>query len=114
MEMSSRVINLFITAGEGNRLERDRLNLVDIANCKINDRADIVVVDVIQDRVDQSNLHSGLGHVFDRLELHIEQVTDIPMRILFFRRAIELKVGSMKTGILRFLHKLGTLCEAAA
>ncbi len=38
--------NVFVAAGKRNRLERDRLDLVDILRGELNNLADAVVVDV--------------------------------------------------------------------
>ncbi len=42
--------DIFVAAGERNRLERDRLNLVDVLRGKLDDLTDAVVVDVVDDR----------------------------------------------------------------
>src|SRR5262245_5547337 len=109
----SDLVNILVAARKGDRLKRDRLNFVDVLNCKIDDIAN-VVVDAIDDRVDERHFHSDARHVFDRLKLDIKQISDTTMLVLFLSRTIKLQVCAVQSGFFRLSNKVRILSEADA
>ena len=66
------VRNVFIASGEGNRLKRDRLHFVDILRSKLDDLADAVVVEIVDDRYHKCDFDTGFSEVLDRSQLNVE------------------------------------------
>src|SRR5262245_48719979 len=110
----SDLVNILVAARKGDRLKRDRLNFVDVLNCKIDDIANVVIVDAIDDRVDERHFHSDARHVFDRLKLDIKQISDTTMLVLFLSRTIKLQVCAVQSGFFRLSNKVRILSEADA
>src|SRR5262249_23285093 len=108
------LVNILVAAGKGDRLERNSLNFVDVLNRKIDDIADVVIVDAIDDRVYKRHFHAGACHVFDRLKLDIKQISDTAMLVLFFSRTIKLQVCAVQSGFFRLSNKIRILSEADA
>ena len=108
------VRNVLVTAGERDRLKRDRLDLVDILGGKFNDAADAVVVPRINDGRDQRDLDADRREIFDRLELYVKQVADAAMFVVFLVRAVELQVNAVLAGLFRGLAKFDVLGVANA
>src|SRR4030095_9415752 len=97
MQPASGLFNLFVAAGKGNRLERDRLNLIDVANGKIDNSADVVIIDVVHDRVHQRAFSPSPSLVFDGLKLYVKEIADPAMLVLFLRRSTKLQIRAMQT-----------------
>ena len=57
-------------------MKRNRLHLVDVLRREINNRANAVVVDRIDDGRDEGKLNADARKILDRLLLHIKQVAD--------------------------------------
>ena len=62
-------------------------------------------------RDNRDDIDARVVQVVDRLELHIEQISDEPMRIGLVSDAVELQIRIAKTGFGRLLAELGTLGE---
>src|SRR5215470_12925168 len=114
MQTARWLINLFVPAGERDRLEGDGLNLIDVSNGKIDNIADIVIVDAVDDRVHQSDFHSYPRHVFDRLKFYVEEIADTAMLVLFLRRSIKLQIGAVQTRLFGLANEVGFLGETDA
>src|SRR5215470_7738355 len=114
MQLAGGLVNLFVAARKGNRLERDRLNLIDVANGKIDNSADVVIIDVVHDRVDKCDFYSYPCHVFDGLKLYLKQIADTAMLILFLRRTIKLQIRAVQTRLFGFANEVGFLGETDA
>src|SRR6185503_12115367 len=108
------VRNIFVATGERNGLEGDGLNFVDILRREINNRADTVVVDGVDDGGNQRNLDPDAGEVFNRLLLYVKQIADAAMLVLLFADAVKLKINTVLPGSLGCLAKLNVLGEAYA
>src|SRR2546426_5535103 len=82
--------HILVSTGERNWLECDGLNFIDVPGCELDDRADAIVIDGVDDRRDQSNFNADTRQVLDRLLLYIEKVADAAMCVLFFAHAVKL------------------------
>ena len=84
--------DVLVAPGERYRLERDEADLVAVLECELDDRSDLIVVDGVHDRDDQAHIDSGGVEIFNRPQLHVEQVADLAMGIGLFADAVELQV----------------------
>ena len=57
--------NVFVAAGEGNRLEADERNFLRVLHGELHDRAHLVVVHVVDDGYHQHDFDARFVHVFD-------------------------------------------------
>src|ERR1043165_7592551 len=85
--------DLFVTAGERNRLERKECNLLRIVQSETNDRADLIVVDAVDERGDEHDLNARFVQVIDRAHLHVEEVADLAVTVRIVADTVELKVN---------------------
>ena len=106
--------DLFVATRERNRLERDEGDLSGVVHREPDDRADFFVVDVVDQRGDENDLGAGRVHVLDRLELDVEQVADLAMRVRLVADPVELQIGVAQTGVGRHLRELLVLRELDA
>src|SRR5258706_9855741 len=82
--------NVFIAPRKRNGLKRNRLHFIDVLRRKLDNRADAIVVDRINDRRYQRYLNADGRKIFNRLLLYIKQVANPAMSVLLFADAIEL------------------------
>ena len=99
---------MLVTPRERDRLERDRVDLVDVLDREADDGADLVVVDRIHNRDYQRDVHPGGVQMLDRFQLHIEQVVDGTVGVLVVADAVELQVGEAQAGLVSFRAKSGS------
>src|SRR6266481_7761805 len=85
--------DVFVAAGERNRLEADKGDLLGVLYREFDDGANLVVVDVVNDGDDQHDFDAGFVHVFDGAQFYIEQVANLAMSVGVVADAIELQVG---------------------
>ena len=81
-----------VAAGERDRLKREEVDLLRVVQRELDDPADLLVVDPVQDRDDRHDIHTGRVQVLDRPQLHVEQVTDLPVRVGGVSDPVELEV----------------------
>src|SRR6266550_2969049 len=103
--------NIFVAAGERNRLESYGLNLVDILRGELDDLTDGIVVDAIDDGHDQRDFDANLRQILNRTNFHVEQVADSTMFVLLFANAIELQIDAMLARGLRGFAELNVFSE---
>ena len=72
---------------------------------ELDDRADLVVVDRVDDRDDEGDVDAGRVQVLDRAQLHVEEVADLAVRVRLVADAVELQVGDAQAGLLRLLRE---------
>ena len=109
MGITGLIINILIPAREGDGLEGNGLDLVDIANCEVYNGTDTIVIHSVYNGCHQSGFHSHFGHILDGLKFDIKQVSHTAMPILFLRGSVKLQVGSMKTRVVSLARKLFAL-----
>ena len=107
-----RIGDVFVTAGEGNRLKGDRLNLINVLRGKLNNLPNAIVIDRVYDGGDECDLDTDTRQIFNRAQLNIEQVADAAVFILFFADAIELQINTMLARSLGGFTKLDVLGKA--
>src|SRR2546430_947999 len=104
--------NIFVAAGERDRLESDRLNFVDVLRGELYDLTNGVVIDAVDDRDDQRHLDADLRQVFNCADLHDEQVADAAMFVLLFADTVELQIDAVLTGCFCSFTELDVFSEA--
>src|SRR5882762_6618049 len=103
--------DVFVAAGEGNRLEADEGNLLRVFHREFHDGADLVVVYVVDDGDNQHDFDARFVQVFDGAELHVKQVADLAVAVGVVADAVELQVGVTQSGFERLLRKFLALGE---
>ncbi len=103
-----------VAAGEGDRLEGEEVDLLGVVERELNDAADLLVVDAVDDGRYGDDVDAGLVQVVDGLELHVERVADLAVRVGGVADAVELQVGVAQTGLSGGLGELLGLRELDA
>ena len=85
--------DVFVAAGEGNRLERNERDFLGVIHRELHDRAHLIVVHVVDDGGDQHDFDAGFVHVLDGAQLHVEEVADLAVAVRVVADAVELQVG---------------------
>ena len=96
------------------RLEREEVDLLGVVERELDDPADLLVVDAVDDRHDRHDVDAGAVEVLDRAQLDVEQVADAAVRVGRVADAVELQVGVAQARLGRFLRELRTLGELDA
>src|SRR3984893_11392163 len=89
--------NVFVAAGERNRLETDEGDFLGIVHREFHDGADLIVVDVVNNGNDEHDFDAGFVHVFNSAKLHVEEVADLAMSVGVVTDSVELQVGVAHT-----------------
>ena len=98
------VRDLFVAAGEGDGLERDEADLVAVLQRELHDRADLIVVDGIDDRHDEADIDASGMEVLDGAQLDVEQVAHLSVRVRRLRDAVELQIRDAHAGVAERAH----------
>src|SRR5262249_10690949 len=114
MQTARWLVNLFVPAGERDRLKGDGLNLIDVSNGKIDNSADIVIVDVVDDRIHQSGFPLSALQVLDPLKFYVEEMADPAMLVLSPRRPTKLKISAVQPRLFGLANEVGFLGETDA
>ena len=85
--------DLLVAAGERHRLEREEVDLARVVERELDDAADLLVVDAVDDRDDRHDVDARAPEVLDRAQLDVEQVADAAVRVGGVADAVELQVG---------------------
>ncbi len=88
----------FVAAGEGDRLEDEEVDLLRVVERELDDAAHLLVVDAVDDGGYGNDVDAGLVQVVDGLELHVERVADLAVRVGGVADAVELQIGVAETG----------------
>src|SRR5260370_22529324 len=89
--------------GEGDRLEADAADAIDVLQSEPDDVADLVIVQAFHDGRDEDDLQPGLPDVLDALQLLLPQRFAARAAVNIVADAIELQVERVKTGFLALL-----------
>ena len=83
------------------------MNAIFFGFCRANPMIgpDLIVVDAVDQRYNQDDLHAGAVKIFDRAQFHIKQVADLAMAVGVVADAVKLQVRIAKSGFRRFLCK---------
>ena len=106
--------DFFVAAGERHRLERQEVDPLRVVERELDDAADLLVVDAVDDRDDRDDVDAGAVQVLDRAQLHVEEVADAAVRVGGVADAVELQVRVAQTGFGRGLGELRALGELDA
>ena len=101
----------FIPTGKGHRLEREEADLFGIIESELNDAPDLLVVNAVDDGDHRHDLDSGLVEVIDRLQLHVEQVAHLAVRVGGIADSVKLQIGITHAGVGCLLRELQALGE---
>ena len=106
--------HLLVAAGERYRLERQEADLLRVVDRELDDAADLLVVDAVDDRHHRNDVDARAPQVLDRPQLDVEEVADQPVRVRGVADAVELQVGVAQTRLGRRLRELLALRELDA
>ena len=106
--------DFLVAARERHRLERQEVDALRVVERELDDAADLLVVDAVDDGDDRHDVDAGAVEVLDRAQLHVEQVADAAVRVGGVADAVELQVGVAQAGFGRGLGELGALRELDA
>ncbi len=98
------VRNRLVTTGKGNRLERKEVDLLGVVESELDDASDLLVVDAVDDRRYGNDVDASLVQVMNGLQLYVEGVSNLAMRVGCVTDTVELQVGIAQT---RFRSGLG-------
>ena len=87
------VADILVTAGEGDRLEADKVDLLGVVEGELDDAADLLVIDAVNDGGHRNDVDTSLVQVVDGLQLDVKQVADFAMGVGCVADAIELQIG---------------------
>ena len=88
--------------------------VVDVLDGKLDDGADLMVVDGIDHRHHQRHVDASRLEVFERAQLDVEQISDLPVGVVFVSHAVELEVGEPQPRLLGLPGEVRFLGEADA
>ena len=104
--------DLLVPSRERNGLEGDAAHLVAVREEEIEQRPDLGVVHAVDDGGDGRDVDARVVHHFDRLELDVEEVADVPMFVGVVRHAVELEIRHVESGLFRRVGELRLESEA--
>src|SRR5690606_21135758 len=87
-----------IAPGKGNRLEGNKSDFLRIIQRKPDNRADLVVIDIIDQCRDQNDFYASSVDVVDRPQLYVKQVADMPMAVGIIPDTVELQISEPQPG----------------
>ncbi len=112
--VTTLVGDVFVAAREADRLEGEEVDLLGVVERELDDAANLLVVDAVDDRRYGNDVDAGLVQVVDGLELHVERVADLAVRVGGVADTVELEVGVAETGFSGGLGELLGLGELDA
>ena len=108
------IAHVFVAAREAHRLEADDGDLVGVRDGKVEDGADLIVIDAVDDGDDEHDVDACGVEVLDGAQLHVEEVAHFAMGAPFVGNGVELKIGEAQPALLREPRELRLLREANA
>ena len=78
--------------------KREEADLLGIVERELDDAADLLVVDAVDDGRHGDDVDAGFVQVVDGLQLYVEQVADLAVRVGSVADAVELEVDVAETG----------------
>src|SRR5208282_2831046 len=103
--------DLFVAASKADRLEREEADLPGIVERELDDAADLLVIDAVDDGGYGHDLDAGFVKIVDGLQLDVEQVADFAVRVGGVADAIELEIDVAEAGFSSGAAKLLRLGE---
>ena len=108
------VADLLVAARERDGLERHETHLVAVLQGELHDRPDLIVVHRLDDRDDQADVDARGVEIFDRAQLHVEQVPDLAVRVGRLGHAVELQIRDSQACVVGLLREVWVLREPDA
>src|SRR6185312_11326474 len=90
LRVTALVGNRFISTRKAYWLEGEEVDLLRVVERELDDAADLLVVDAVDDGRNGDDVDAGLVQVVDGLELHVERVADLAVRVGSVADAVEL------------------------
>ena len=114
LRLAPLIGNSLVTSSERNRLEGEEGDDLWIFQGKLDDSADLLIVNTVDNSRDRHNFHTGFMQVVDSLELHIKQVADFTVLVSGVANAVKLQVGVAQSGFSGLLAEIQALGELNA
>ena len=95
---ASLVADVFVAARKADRLEAEEADLPGIVERELDDAAHLLVVDAVDDRRHGNNVNAGFVQVVNGLQLYVEQVAHLAVRVGCVADAVELEVNVAEAG----------------
>jgi hypothetical protein len=106
--------DLLVAAGEAHGLERQEVDPPGVVERELDDPADLLVVQAVDDRDDGHDIDARVVQVLDRAQLHVEEISDAPVRVGRVADAVELQIRVAESGFGSRLGELEALGELDA
>ncbi len=92
------IADVLVAAREADRLEAEEADLLRVVEGELNDAADLFVINTIDDGGNRDNLHAGFVQIVDGLQLYVEEVAHLAMRVGCVADAVKLKINVAQSG----------------
>src|SRR5262245_24585984 len=89
--------DLFVATVERNRLERKERNLLRIVESETNDRANLVVVDSINQGGNENDFNTCFVEVVDGSHLHVKQIAYLSVAVCIVTDSVKLEINVTQT-----------------
>ena len=90
--------DVLVAACEADGLEREEADLLGVVEGELDDAAHLLIVDAIDDGRHGHDFYAGFMEIVDRLELDVEHVADLAVRVGSVADAVELEVDVTEAG----------------
>ena len=97
LRLAALVAHCLVAAGKRHRLEAQEVDLLRIVQRELDDVPNLLVVDAVDDRRHRHDVHARFVQVVDRLQLHVEQIAHLAVRVRRIADAVELQVRIAQT-----------------
>src|SRR6476469_4353009 len=112
LRLAAIVSDFFVATSERYRLEAEEADGLGIIERELDDAADLLIVDAVDDGGDGYDVHTVFMQVVDGAQLYVKQVADLAMRVGRVADTVKLEVGVTQTGFRSLaaeLRRLGKL-----
>ena len=89
--------DVLVAAGEADRLERKEADFLGIVERELDDAANLLVVNAVNDGRHRDDIDAGFVQIVDGLELYVEEIADLAVRVGGVADAVELEVDVAET-----------------
>ena len=91
--------NVFVAARKADRLEREERDLLGIVEGEFDDAAHLLVVDAVHDGGNGHDLDAGFMQIINGLQLDVEEIADLAVRVGGVADAVELEIDVTQTSL---------------
>ena len=114
LRLAALVADGLVAAGEADRLEAEEVDDLRIVQRELDDAAHLLVVDAVHDGGHRHDVHARLVQVVDGLQLHVERIAHLAVRVGCIADAVELQIDVAQARLVRGLAELLRLGELDA